>query len=237
MNAWTPGSLLFFLSQISDPRSPKGRQHSLPAILGASCSAILCGARGFTAIGEWLKNQELSRVHRLGFTRTPPTFHGIRKVLIALDVRALETALTQWVEHLLGRSVDGGVWQAFALDGKTSRGSFDGLAKAVHLLSLVAHESGLTLAQTRVPDGTHDKTNEHKTALKLLDGLVLQGRVITGDAMFCHRDICQKIRDQKGDYFLFVKENQPTLLDDIKTALAPPTEGAFSPSAGKNLAR
>jgi hypothetical protein len=34
--------------------------------------------------------------------------------------------------------------EAFALDGKTARGSFDDLDKAVHLLSLVAHKSGST---------------------------------------------------------------------------------------------
>jgi hypothetical protein len=32
-----------------------------------------------------------------------------------------------------------------------------------------------------------------------------------------------------------VKENQPTLLHDIKAAFAPSVEGAFSPSTTKNL--
>ena len=63
--------------------------------------------------------------------------------------------------------------EAVALDGKTARGSFDGLEKAVHLLSLMAHESGLTLTQMAVPNGVEGKTNEHKTALRLLDGMTL----------------------------------------------------------------
>ena len=70
---------------------------------------------------------------------------------------------------------------------QVGRGSFDGLQKAVHLLSLLAHESGLTLAQVAVPNGGEDKTNEHKAALRLLEGLVLQGRLVTGDAIFCQR--------------------------------------------------
>ena len=45
---------------------------------------------------------------------------------------------------------------------------------------------GLTLAQTEVPHGGVDKIKEHKTALRLLKGLVLEGRLIPGDAMFCH---------------------------------------------------
>ena len=41
--------------------------------------------------------------------------------------------------------------------------------------------------------------------------------------------------DAEGDYLVFVKDNQPTLLNDIRMAFAPPAEGAFSPSAATNL--
>src|SRR5262249_18016478 len=157
-------------------------------------------------------------MHRLGFTRKPPKVGGIRKVLIALNPRAFEDALNQWAESLLGRPVSSEFLslEAFSLDGKTVRGSFDGLEKAVHLLSMVAHKSGLTLAQTQVPNGGENKTNEHKTALRLLRDIVLEGRLVTGDAMFCQRDLSQQIIDAQGHYLWFVKENQPTLLNDIK---------------------
>jgi Transposase DDE domain len=125
--------------------------------------------------------------------------------------------------------------EAYALDGKSARGSFDGLQKAVHLLSLLAHESGLTLAQMAVPNGGEEKTNEHKTALRLLEGLVLKGILVTGDAMFCQRDFCQQVIDASGDYLVFVKENQPTLFHDIEMAFAPSAREAFSPSAATNL--
>ena len=171
-------------------------------------------------------------MHRLGFTRRPPKMGGVRKILLALNRTAFEAALTRWAETLLGRDVplDSSRPEPLALDGKTVRGSFDGLQKAVHLLSLMAHESGLTLVQTTVPNGVEEKaTNEHKTALRLLEQLVLDGRLITGDAMFCQRDLCRKVIDRKGDYLFFVKENQPTLLDGIRTAFAPSTEGLFPP--------
>ena len=92
--------------------------------------------------------------------------------------------LTRWAEALLGRPLqaDEAPPQACALDGKTARGSFDGLTKAVHLLSLLAHESGLTVAQAEVPHGGVDKTNEHKTALRLLQGLVANNRGIQAEA-------------------------------------------------------
>src|SRR5512146_1181614 len=96
-------NLLCFLAQISDPRSRHGRRHPLSAVLGLVCCAVLCGARSYAAIGQWGGDQEISFMHRLGFTRTPPKSGGIRKVLMALSPEALEHALTQWAESLLSR--------------------------------------------------------------------------------------------------------------------------------------
>lgn len=237
MEAVSAKSLLSFLAQVPDPRSRHGRQYSLSAVLGLVCCAILCGARGYKAIGQWAADQDISFMHRLGFYRIPIKMHGIRKILMAIDMKAFEAALTAWAEALLGSDThtEDQLPDPVAVDGKTARGSFDGLKKAVHLLSAVAHESGLTLAQAPVPSGVEDKTNEHKAALRLLEDLVLKGRLFTGDAMFCHRDFCQQIIDGGGDYLVFVKDNQPTLLNDIKMAFSPAPEGAFSPSAAATL--
>jgi hypothetical protein len=146
MAASSKPSLLSFLSEVPDPRSRHGRQHSLSAVLGLGCCAVMCGTRSYDAIGQWAADQDISFRHRLGFTQRPPKSGGVRKVLIALSRTALEGALTRWAEALLGRTlrVDETRPQACALDGKTARGSFDGLNKTVHLLSLLAHESGLT---------------------------------------------------------------------------------------------
>ena len=204
VTAWT--RLLTVICFPSSPRSP------IPGVVTAASTpsplcwiwraAPFCAARGYAAIAQWAVDHDIAFMHRLGFTRTPPKLGGIRKVLIALNRTAFENALTRWAETVLGRPLQGNEapLQACALDGKTVCGSFDGLNKAVHLLSLVAHESGLTVAQTEVPQGGVDKTNEHKTALRLLKGLVLEGRLITGDVMFCQRDLSQEILDAKGHY-------------------------------------
>jgi DDE_Tnp_1-associated len=229
--------LLSFLAEIPDPRSRHGRRHRLSAILALVCCAIMSGARSYAAIGRWGQDQDITLMHRLGFTRRPPKAGGIRKVLIALDVKAFEAALTRWAEANLRPPVARGPAsrEAFALDGKSVRGSFDGPETAVHRLSLMAHESGLTLAQMAVPNVVEDKTNEHKAALRMLAGVALEGRVVTGDAILCQRDLSQEVIDAKGHFLGFVKENQPTLLDDIEAAFAPAVEGAFSPSAAAAL--
>ena len=237
MEAFFRGDLLSLLAEIPDPRSRHGRRHPLSAVLALVCCAIMAGAKSYAAIGQWGQDQDIALMHRLGFTRTPPKAGGIRKVLIVLDVKAFEAVLTRWAEAHRGQPLptEPASLEALALDGKSVRGSFDDLKRAVHLLSLMAHESGLTLAQMAVPHGVEDKTNEHKTALRLLKGIDLKGRVVTGDAILCQRDLSQQVRDAQGHFLWFVKENQPTLLQDIEAAFAPSVEGAFSPTAAAVL--
>jgi predicted transposase YbfD/YdcC len=56
----------------------------------------------------------------------------------------------------------------------------------------------------------------------MLATLDLHGRVVTGDALFCQRAVCAQILRQGGDYFFAVKENQPTLLEEVRTVFAEP---------------
>jgi hypothetical protein len=65
--------------------------------------------------------------------------------------------------------------------------------------------------------------------VETLDGRLGLGLAVTGDAMFCQRDLSQQIIDAHGHYLWFVKDNQPTLLNDIKAAFAASVEAAFSP--------
>ena len=81
-----------------------------------------------------------------------------------------------------------------------------------------------------------EKTDERKATLWLLSGLVLEGCLITRDAIFCQRDLNRQALDGGGHYPWVVKDNQPTLLADILTALDPAAVGAFSPSAAAGLA-
>ena len=105
MDAQLAGSLLSFLADVPDPRSRHGRRHPLSAILALVCCAIMCGAKSYAAIAQWGQDQDIALMHQLGFTRKPPKIGGIRKVLIALNLKAFEEALTRWAESLLGRPI------------------------------------------------------------------------------------------------------------------------------------
>ena len=230
MSAALPASLLDFLATVPDPRCAHGRRHPLAAMLAAVCCAILGGARGCKPIAQWLHDQAIALVHALVFTRKPPKWGAFRKLLIALDPTPFEDALARWAEAALASSPsgaeDGDAPEPVALDGKAVRGSIGRHEGAVHLLSLMAQRYGLTLRQTEVGS----KTNEHKAAMGLLQGLVLEGRVVTGDAMFCQRDLCAQVVKDGGHYFVVVKDNQPELLRDIGDAFSRAAAAAFSPS-------
>jgi hypothetical protein len=215
------GNLLEYLQQIPDPRGRQGRRHSSAAMLAAVAVAILCGQRGYAGIADWLRLQPPQVWHRLGFWRKPPTRNAFRKLLMRILPEAMEQALRLWAAALLGEPLPEDPLQPVAMDGKSLCGTLQQHARAVHLLSLLDQHTGCVLSQLAVDS----KTNEAKTALEILDTIALRGRVITADAMFCQRDVCEKIVDSGGHYFVVVKDNQPTLRANIAAEFQP----AFSP--------
>jgi predicted transposase YbfD/YdcC len=59
----------------------------------------------------------------------------------------------------------------------------------------------------------------------VLSCLPLEGRLVTGDALYCQREICRQIIDGGGHYLLIVKANQPTLYRDIELFFSEPPFG------------
>jgi hypothetical protein len=223
--------LLAYLAQVPDPRGLQGRRHPLSAMLAAVVCAVLCGARGYRAIAQWARLQEPETWHDLGFTRRPPCANCFRDLLIVLAPEEFERVLQQWVNQLPGLQATPETLRPTSIDGKTLCGALQSHGRAIHLLAALDQQTGAVLSQTEVGA----KTNEAKAALKLLKDLVLKGRVIVGDAMFCQREICQEILTAQGHYLFVVKENQPTLLREIEAAFV--NEAAFSPLGGPPISR
>jgi hypothetical protein len=215
------GSLLEYLRQIPDPRGRQGRRHDFLAMLATTVCAFLQGARGFSAIAQWIHSQEIRFWHELGYTRRPPQLGAFRKLLMGLPAERFEQAIRAWVTDCVGDRSTDPTPRPVAMDGKTLCGTLKPHQRALQLLSVLDQKTGCTLSQTRI----EEQTNEAKTALELLCNLVLKGRVVTGDAMFCQREVCQQVLDQGGDYLFVVKDNQPAL----KEAIAAEFAADFSP--------
>ena len=223
MIATSTQGLFHHLETLVDPRSPRGQRHPFTAILATVICSTLCGSRSFRAIAEWIAEQESATWHWLGFKRTPPCANSFANLLKLIDPIEFERVISQWTRTLDGIEFDEAALQPVSIDGKTLCGTLTRHERAIHLLSAFDHQTGCVLSQCQVAP----QTNEHKAALEFLKTLVLKGKVIVGDAMFCQRDLCQHVIDSGGDYFVVVKENQPQLKRDIELAFANPE--VFSP--------
>ena len=209
----SPLSLLDVLAEIPDPRHRRGIRHPLSAILGLAVLAMLSGCKSYQAIAQFGRDKGFALAHALGFRRGKTPTKATYSILFRrLDVIAFEAALARWIASRLSDEE----MAVLALDGKTLRGSRDGVVPGQHLVAAYAVGAAAVLAQVRVDA----KTNEHKAALQLLGILPVRGRIVTGDAIFCQRDLCQEIRDEGGDYVFTVKDNQPSLAVDIRAGLS-----------------
>ena len=84
--------------------------------------------------------------------------------------------------------------EAVAVDGKTLRGIHGEQLPGVHLVAAYAHQIGTVVGQQAVGD----KENELGALPALLDRLDVGGRVVTGDAQFTQRQVCEDIVKRGG---------------------------------------
>jgi len=61
-----------------------------------------------------------------------------------------------------------------------------------------------------------DRDNEITVAPKLLKCLDLRGKVVAGDAIHTQRELSEQILEGGGEYLWLVKDNQPSLREDIE---------------------
>jgi len=62
-------------------------------------------------------------------------------------------------------------------------------------------------------------------APQLLESVTLNGRLVTGDALYCQRKVCRQVCEAGGDYLVVVKGNQRQLFCDIETLFSDPPDG------------
>jgi predicted transposase YbfD/YdcC len=200
-----------FLNHFSD--MPDHRQrgkvtYPLDEVLLLALLAVLAGAESFVDIARFGRMKlELLRRFRPFLDGTPSHDH-LGDIFAALDPEHFQRCFVAWVASLIG--VPEGV---VAIDGKTVRRSGGKGGKgAIHMVSAFAASQRLVLGQVKVAK----KSNEIVAIPKLLDMLVIEGSIITIDAMGCQRAIARKIIEKKADYVLGLKGNQGSLREDVE---------------------
>jgi predicted transposase YbfD/YdcC len=202
------GGLIDLLKTIVDPRKPRGVRHPVVTVVAIAVCAALSGARSFEAIAQWAQGLSREGLRKLGSKRwRPPSEPTVRRVLQGLDANTVDARIGQWIlgQHSVAR-------QGVAVDGKTVRGAHDAGQRAPHLLSAILHDEAVVIGQLEV----EEKTNEIPKLPELLAPLPLEGAVITADAMHTQSESARSIVEtKKADYLFTVKDNQPTLRQDI----------------------
>ncbi|MFN3533748.1 MAG: ISAs1 family transposase, partial [Candidatus Brocadia sp.] len=166
------------------------------------------------AIAAWAKSCNQNMLKRLGCrfnpkTRLyePPSEPTIRCFLQNVDAEAVDTAIYGWLRSLCKEDT------TIAIDGKTLNGAYQENGQKIHLLTAFLQQKGVVIAQCPV----ESKTNEIPSLQTLLDPLDIKGHVITCDALHTQKDTARYIVEgKKADYLFTVKDNQPTLKQDIK---------------------
>lgn len=226
MECINPIRLLAAFRTVADPRRPQGRRYTLAALLAAVVAGILANQQSVLAIAEWVADQPSAIRVQLGLP-TGPTPHQstFQRLLSRLDSYQVAAVLS---EAVTGRSA--GLprtrgRQGVAIDGKAERGRLAFTSDpqtCVHALRAVCHIRGMVLAHRPITSTAEKAEAELTVAPALIAQLDWSGRVLTGDALYCHRALSQQVLSAAGDYLFLVKENQPELLDDIRLLFDPP---------------
>lgn len=210
-------ALVDLLAEIPDFRQSKGRRYPLSSVLSLAVAATLCGYKSYSAIAEWGRNYGQAFVQALGFlSHKTPAASTLHSILRQVDIDLLEAKLAQWAESLLQTFTPNDLpYHPLAIDGKTLRGSKKQGALDTHLLSVLSHHTGLTLFQHSVDE----KTNEIGAISSVLENLILEGKIVTVDALLTQRKVAEEILKRGGEYVMIVKENQPQLRSIIEGAI------------------
>ena len=210
MDADAPRGLLRYFDGLEDPRVERTKLHRLDDIVALAILATVAGADGWTDVEQFGQEKFDWLATILHLPNGIPSHDTIGRLFAALDGEAFERCFLKWVQGLIEASGQG----ALHIDGKTLRRSFDAASSqaAIHMVSVWASKAQLALAQL----ATDAKSNEITVIPKLLELIVLHGAVVTMDAMGCQRNIAEKIVTSGGDYILAVKDNQPTLHEEVK---------------------
>jgi len=199
------------LASLVDPRRPQGVRYPLRSVVVIALMAMVCGSDNAESMSLWAKSKESWLAEFLSLPHGVPSQDVFLSVFAALDPEAFSGVFVAWSQWLMLRL--GKTPKHIAIDGKTSRRSFDtdqGIA-SLHTVSAWTSDAGLVLGQCK----TDVKSNEIKAIPQLLKTLDIRGAAVTIDAMGCQRDIAQAITKGGGDYWLAVKDNQPTLHREV----------------------
>lgn len=213
--------LLSLARNVPDPRKRRGVRHSIDIVLTIFVLALLCDQNDFVRVEDWAKSEFETLTQVMPLPHGIPSHDTFMRVVGALPFESIESLFMSWITVCYPSFSD-----FLSIDGKTVNGTVkvkdweteqkDAQKNRVHVVSVFDSKAIQVVRQAVMGD----KGGELSSAMELLAGLDLRGKVVTGDAGFCQTTLANQIVKQGGDFCLQVKGNQPSLQKSVIASFA-----------------
>jgi DDE_Tnp_1-associated len=202
--------------QVKDPRRRQGQRFSITSILLLALAAMLSNHLSELAIAQWGAGQSEKMKKALGFENgVTPHQTTIQRLFRRLNVEEIEAAFRQMFLKIVSNGQEKRGECTVSIDGKVQRGRLkfeEENGYPIHAVSMVDHQTGIVLTQGHVektdvetkskrPGEQEQDEQEAKkqkselaVASRLIQHIDWEGKVLTGDALYCQRGLCSALR-------------------------------------------
>jgi len=181
-----------YFKRVKDPRQQPKVEHLLNEILFITVLAVIAGADDFNEIAEYAEKKQSWLKSFLKLPKGIPSHDTFNRVVCMIDAGEFQHCFIDWMHDIRSALPDFPGDDVINLDGKTVRNSEDKTdnKKAIHMVSALASKYGLVLGQQKC----NEKSNEITAIPALLKILLVEGSIITIDAMGCQKNIANLYR-------------------------------------------
>jgi len=202
-------------ANVPDPRD-YNTQHTLLDVLFVALAAVLCGATHCTEMAYFAEARLDLLRQFVPLKNGAPKHDTFSRVLRALDPTAFQAGFMRFMAAFGQQARIDMSPKRVAIDGKSLRRAYEKGAAYMPPLVVTAFECETFLS---LSEAVSEAGGEAEAAIKAISYLALEGAIVTGDALHCHRRMTIAIREKGGDYILAIKANQSKLAKEANAAL------------------
>ncbi len=173
---------------------------------------MLYSLQNISDIHEWAKTESVREFLNSEFNIYKlPSRAQFYNLIGCVDPKKFGALFIEWVEEIVQEN---DLDRTIAIDGKSicSTSQRTENVQQMHILSAIVSEIKLILGS--LPCKT--KISEPAVFRELINILDISGAIVVADALRCKKESARKVVEEKGDYLFVVKDNNPTLREDIK---------------------
>ena len=201
-----------YFEDVETSREHNGYFCSVKETLTIVILGCFCGLRNVKRIHQWASSPRVLEFLKMHFgIETVPCYYWILCLMKLIIPESFNLCFIKWVQSLAPDSLKG---LTVSFDGKSVRSTskMEKYESPLHIVSAQIAQLGITFGQQAV----RDKSNEIPAVRDLIKLLHLEGCMVVADALNCQKDTAKAIIDAKADYLLCVKDNHPSLRQDIE---------------------